>query len=193
MKKNVLIVVLALIIVGGGGFIAGEKLGEKNAIPEATVLNTQAQAVGEDNAPESTGGVKEEIPGKAPEAISEGVSEEVTAQANKEDKKPEAPVTEEVKPTERTTESEAKVNKKPETVKTTDESVKKISRDEAKNTALGHAGLKAADVRDLEVELDFENGAYEYEVSFESGKYDYDDHIDAVSGRIRFSEKETDD
>ncbi|MEE1075139.1 MAG: PepSY domain-containing protein, partial [Acutalibacteraceae bacterium] len=44
-----------------------------------------------------------------------------------------------------------------------------------------------------EVELDFERGAYEYEVSFESGKYDYDYDIDAVSGKIKFSEKDLDD
>ena len=91
------------------------------------------------------------------------------------------------------TESATKVNKKSEAVKTTSEEVKKISRDEAKKIALNHAGLKEADVRGLEVELDFEKGAYEYEVSFESGKYDYDYDIDAVSGKIKFSEKDLDD
>ena len=69
----------------------------------------------------------------------------------------------------------------------------RIFEEEAKKIALNHAGLKEADVRGLEVELDFEKGAYEYEVSFESGKYDYDYDIDAVSGKIKFSEKDLDD
>ena len=66
-----------------------------------------------------------------------------------------------------------------------------ISKNEAKNIALKHAGVSSP--RDLEVERDRENGKEVYEVSFESGKTEYDYHIDAYSGKILKSEKETDD
>lgn len=190
MKKNVLIVVLALIVVGGGGFIAGEKLGEKNSTPETTVPtaveNIVAPVVEENKVPETIEKVVEETPAtEAPAPVTEKV---VPATEKKEEL-----VAEVVKTTEKVTESVTKVNKKTEQVKTTSETVKKISKAEAKRIALNHAGLKEAEVRGLEVELDFEKGAYEYEVSFESGNYDYDYDIDAVSGKIKFNEKELDD
>ena len=174
-------------VVGGGGFIAGEKLGEKNAAPETTVESTTTAAVNEEVVPETTEKVVEEEPVTVTENVI--VTEEIIYVTEKS----EEPESKAVKPTEKVTESATKVNKKSEAVKTTSEAVKKISRDEAKKIALNHAGLKEADVRGLEVELDFEKGAYEYEVSFESGKYDYDYDIDAVSGKIKFSEKDLDD
>lgn len=186
MKKNVLIVVLVLLVVGGGGFIAGERLGEKNAAPETTVENTTFEAVVEQNAPEVTTEKVEEM--ADPETEKVIVTEKVYVTEKREE-----PKTEAVEPTEKITEPETKVNKKPEQVKTTSEAVDKISRDEAKKIALNHAGLKDTDVRGLEVELDFERGAYEYEVSFESGKYEYDYKIDAISGKIKLSEKEIND
>lgn len=194
MKKNVLIAVMALIIVGGGAFIAGEKLGEKNAVSETTtesaVVNTVAEIETIENAvPETTEIVVEEPTVLTTEyvaPVAEKKAEPVT------EKKAE-PKTEAVKATEKVTEATTRVNKKSEPVKTTSATVEKISRDEAKKIALNHAGLKEADVRGLEIELDFENGAYEYEVSFESGKYDYDYDIDAISGKINHSEKDFDD
>ncbi len=193
MKKNVLIVVLALIIVGGGAFFAGENLGEKNATPETTVERTTGAMVNEEVAvPETTEKVFEEAPAtETPVPVTEKVA--VTEKIVYVTEKAEEHQTSAVKQTESVTEAVTKANKKPEQVKTTSEAVKKISREEAKKIALTHAGLKEADVRGLEIELDFERGAYEYEVNFESGKYDYDYTIDAVSGKIKFSEKDLDD
>ena len=186
MKKNVLIVVLTLLVVGGGGFIAGEKIGEKNSVPETTLESTTVEVVKDENiVPETTEKVVEAAPDTEAPAP---VTEEVVVIEKKEEPKTAVP-----KPNEKVNESATKENKKPENVKTTSEAVEKISRDEAKKIALNHAGFKEADVRGLEVELDFEKGAYEYEVSFESGKYDYDYDIDAVSGKIKFSEKDLDD
>lgn len=189
MKKNVLIFVLSLLVVGGGAFIAGEKLGEKNATPETTVESTVAEVVKEESVvPETTEKVAEVAPAPVTEKVVH-VTEKVVYVPEKE----EEPETKAVKPTVKVTEATTKPYKSPEKVETTTEAVKKISREEAKKIALNHAGLKEADVRGLEVELDYERGAYEYEVSFESGKYDYDYKIDAVSGKIKFSEKEFDD
>ena len=67
-----------------------------------------------------------------------------------------------------------------------------IPESKAAQIALGHAGLKKADVRDFECELDYENGVKVYEVSFDYGKYEYDYDIDAASGKILRSHKERD-
>lgn len=75
---------------------------------------------------------------------------------------------------------------------TTTEKPKQITRDEAKNIALKHAGLTAAQVRDLEVELDRDDGTKHYDVSFDADGYDYDYEIHAETGKILKSEKERD-
>ena len=68
----------------------------------------------------------------------------------------------------------------------------KLTTAEAKAIALKHAGLKEADVRDLEVELDKDDGKLHYDVDFEKDGYDYDYEIDAESGKILKSRKERD-
>ena len=98
-----------------------------------------------------------------------------------------------VKATEKVTVAETKANKTDKTAETTKNSAEKISREKAKSIALSQAGLKEADVRGLEIELDNEKGVLVYEVSFESGKYEYDYDIDAYTGAIKFSEKDFDD
>lgn len=70
---------------------------------------------------------------------------------------------------------------------------KKIGVTAAKNAAFQHAGIKASDAWDVEVDLDTENGKLVYEVSFDAGGYDYDYEIDAYSGKVLRSEKERDD
>lgn len=69
---------------------------------------------------------------------------------------------------------------------------KYIGKEAAIAAALAHAGLARTEVRDLECELDRENGVMIYEVEFESGIYDYEYDIDAVTGRILKSKKELD-
>lgn len=69
---------------------------------------------------------------------------------------------------------------------------KEVTASEARNIALKHAGLKKADVRDLEVELDRDGGKKHFDVSFEKDGYDYEYEIDAATGKILKSEKERD-
>lgn len=78
------------------------------------------------------------------------------------------------------------------TSSSTTSSSKNIGRTKARDIALKHAGLKASQVRDLEVELDKEGGKTHYDVDFEYNGYDYDYEIDAVSGKILKSRKEKD-
>ncbi|HHX30066.1 MAG TPA: cell wall protein [Clostridiaceae bacterium] len=59
-----------------------------------------------------------------------------------------------------------------------------IGPDRATAIALEHAGLSEADIRKLEVELDFEDGRMVYEVEFYRGETEYDYDIDAKSGEI---------
>ncbi len=68
-----------------------------------------------------------------------------------------------------------------------------IGENRAKEIALGHAGLSAENVIELETELDRIGGVVVYEVEFKSGGYDYDYYINAESGEIISSYKEHDD
>ena len=83
-----------------------------------------------------------------------------------------------------------KVADKPASTTTTEK--KQLSKTEARDIALKHAGLKASEVRDLEVELDRDDGKVHYDVDFEKDGYDYDYEIDAYSGKILKSHKERD-
>ena len=79
-----------------------------------------------------------------------------------------------------------------ETTAPTEPAVQYITPEEAKSIALKHAGVKESEVRDLEVELDRDDGTLHYDVDFEKDGYDYDYEIDATSGKILKSRKERD-
>lgn len=64
------------------------------------------------------------------------------------------------------------------------EAKKYIGKEAAINAALAHAGLERSKVRDLQCELDREDGVMIYEVEFESGLYDYEYDIDAITGEV---------
>ena len=59
-----------------------------------------------------------------------------------------------------------------------------ISVDEAKNIALGQAGLSASDVNFVKTKLENDDGRAEYEIEFYSGTTEYDYTIDAVTGTV---------
>jgi len=63
----------------------------------------------------------------------------------------------------------------------------------AKNKAFAHAGVKSANVRDLDCELDRENGKVRYEIDFTCNGWEYEYDIDAVTGAVLRSHKERDD
>lgn len=67
-----------------------------------------------------------------------------------------------------------------------------IGEEKAKQAAFDRAGVKAAGVSRLEVELDCENGAMVYEVEFYSGGREYDVTVDALTGKILFYDTEAD-
>ncbi|MFV0414026.1 MAG: PepSY domain-containing protein, partial [Oscillospiraceae bacterium] len=60
-----------------------------------------------------------------------------------------------------------------------------IGEEKAKAIALEHAGLSGEGVTFVHVELDFDDGRFEYEVEFWSGNVEYDYTIDALTGEIR--------
>lgn len=68
-----------------------------------------------------------------------------------------------------------------------------IGREKAKEVAFTHAGVTASEVRDLEVDFDYEYGKMVYEVEFASGEYEYDYSIDAENGEVLHSHREYDD
>ena len=70
---------------------------------------------------------------------------------------------------------------------------KRLSKEEARDIALQHAGLSAADVSRLKVEFDYDDGRPEYDVDFHHGGYEYDYEIHAETGEILKTEKDRDD
>lgn len=68
----------------------------------------------------------------------------------------------------------------------------KISAKEAAAAALRHAGLKEESVRDLDVDLDRDNGRLIYEIDFNSNGTEYDYDVDAQTGDIISADKDRD-
>lgn len=59
-----------------------------------------------------------------------------------------------------------------------------ITADRAKELALTHAGVKAADAVFLKAKLDWDDGRAEYDVEFYVGNTEYDYDIDAITGTV---------
>lgn len=70
---------------------------------------------------------------------------------------------------------------------------KELSKDEAINIALNHAGVSYSQVVFDDVELDTDDGHKKWEIEFEHGNWEYEYDIDASNGNILDFEKEYDD
>lgn len=79
------------------------------------------------------------------------------------------------------------------TKKKTTTSSYKISKSKAKDIVIKHAGVKSSEIKDYEIELDYERGKYIYEIDFEVGRTEYSYDIDANTGEIIKSEKDLED
>lgn len=73
------------------------------------------------------------------------------------------------------------------------EKPKQLSKDEAVDIALNHAGLSRSQVHFDDVELDHDDGRLEWEIEFDSGNWEYEYDIDGHSGKILDHEREHDD
>ena len=69
----------------------------------------------------------------------------------------------------------------------------KISREDAKRTALENASVSESDIFEYEAELDYERGILTYDISFETKDFEYEYDINANDGTIIKSEKEPND
>ncbi len=69
----------------------------------------------------------------------------------------------------------------------------RITREQAQEIALKHAGLSKSQVSRLEVEFDYDDGRPEYSVEFRHNGWEYDYEIHAQTGRILSWDKEIDD
>lgn len=76
---------------------------------------------------------------------------------------------------------------------TTTPDTQTIDMDEAKKAAFDHAGVEAADAKNVRCELDRDDGVTHYDVEFTANGYEYDYEIDANTGAVLKSEKERDD
>ncbi len=68
-----------------------------------------------------------------------------------------------------------------------------IGSERAQEIALEHAGLTAADIVGLRVEMDYERGVMVYEVDFYADTYEYDYDINAETGEVVKNDREFDD
>ena len=68
-----------------------------------------------------------------------------------------------------------------------------ITVDKAKQAALSHAGVNAADAVFVKAGLDWDDGKVCYEVEFYAGNTEYDYDIDAVSGAVLSYDRDWDD
>ncbi len=69
----------------------------------------------------------------------------------------------------------------------------RISKEKAKEIALGNAGAREGQVKGLEVELDYDDGIYHYEVEFKYNGKEYSYDINAKTGKIIDRDVERDD
>lgn len=69
----------------------------------------------------------------------------------------------------------------------------KLTGSQAVAKALEHAGLKASQVKELECELDYEDGKPVYEIEFKYGDTEYEYEISAYDGGVVSSKTEKDD
>lgn len=67
-----------------------------------------------------------------------------------------------------------------------------ITAADARDAALKHAGLDESQVRDIDVDLDRDNGKLIYEVDFNSGNTEYDYDVNAETGEIISASKSND-
>lgn len=68
----------------------------------------------------------------------------------------------------------------------------KLSREDARDIALNHAGFKKSQVKRLEIEYDVDDGIPEYSVEFYADGWEYDYEIHAETGKILEHHKERD-
>ncbi len=68
-----------------------------------------------------------------------------------------------------------------------------IGEEKAKKIALHDAGFKLEDVQFIKVELDYDNGAWQYEIEFRKDKAEYDYNIKAVDGTVIEKDVDYDD
>ena len=65
-----------------------------------------------------------------------------------------------------------------------------LTKEEVQQIVFSHAKVTAADVLELEVDLDEEDGAIFYDVEFDDKNNEYDYRVDALSGKILYDKAE---
>ena len=68
-----------------------------------------------------------------------------------------------------------------------------VSEDEAKATALKHAGLSESNISRYKIQLDQDDGRMVYEIEFHAGQTEYDYEIDASTGVVLKADIDRDD
>lgn len=65
-----------------------------------------------------------------------------------------------------------------------------LTKEEVKDIVFTHANVKSADVTELELELDEEDGTVYYDLEFDHEEKEYDYRVDALTGKILYNKAE---
>lgn len=115
--------------------------------------------------------------------------ENPTEEKKTEEAKSESPTAKTEKKTEPAKKTEGKI-----TVTTTKADTEvKITKEEAKEAVLKHAGLNENEISIYKIELDRERIGPVYEIELYTGKYEYEYEVNAETGKIIKGEKESRD
>ncbi len=68
-----------------------------------------------------------------------------------------------------------------------------VGAEKAKEVALTHAGVNEADLLDVDIEMDMENGILVYEVDFDTARWEYEYDVHATRGQVLKHQKEAND
>lgn len=78
----------------------------------------------------------------------------------------------------------------PTTARPVDVTQANFTKEDAKVTALAHAGVSKADVKNYKAEVDKERTVLVYEIEFDAGVYEYEYEVNAENGNVIKHEKE---
>ena len=195
MKKVIAVLLVIIVIVGafGLGYSMNRSLPPKGEGTVSAPANISS-AVGEANITEQITDSKQEVAVKPETAVAENGTEITLAEAKQIALNDDGRKIYDVEFYADNTEYDYEIladsgeiferNHETHGMPPSDATVEVISEDEAKENALGHAGVSLEDAKFIRVTLEKDDGREEYEIEFTADGREYDYVIDPYTGEI---------